>query len=260
MLRTICAAILAPSILLLPSAFGQAPRAPSIFDLIQAGDLKALQDRLQQSPTAARETSSSGASPLMYAAYFERSDMVEALRRSVTDLSFFEACIVGDMPALRAALARGQDVDQRSADGFTPLGLAVFFRRPEAARLLIEAGADINARAANAQQVGPIHAAVGRSDAATLQLLLLRGADPNLPQMKLVRPLHDAAASGNLATVAMLLVFGADSDARTEDGQTPADLARGRGHVEIARRLEQWGGRLKAPPADEKAGATKQGR
>jgi uncharacterized protein len=64
---------------------------------------------------------------------------------------------------------------------------------------LIDAGADLNAKANNALQVAPIHAAIARSDIATLGLLLERGADPNLTQQKLVRPLTRRCRVGELS-------------------------------------------------------------
>lgn len=227
--------------LLIPSgASSQGAREPSVFDLIRAGSMEMLQTRLRQTPAVVSETSPEGLTPLMYAAYLERAEMVNFLRRNKSSLSFFEACIVGDVATLRAALNRGQSVNLRSPDGFTPMGLAAFFRQQEIVRMLADAGADINAKSTNTQQVGPLHAAVARSDLSIIQLLLLRGADPNLPQQNLVRPLHDAAASGNVPAVAMLLMFGADAKAKTEDGRTAADLARIKGHADLAARLTIW--------------------
>jgi ankyrin repeat protein len=40
--------------------------------------------------------------------------------------------------------------------------LAVFFRQPQTARLLLDAGANPSNRARNALGVGPVHAAVAR--------------------------------------------------------------------------------------------------
>jgi uncharacterized protein len=212
----------------------------SVFNAIENNNLKALDRALSTGSADLAKRNDRGLTPLLLAAYLERQSMVPRLRSAKPNLDFFEACVVGDLKRLRTVLARGQDVDERSPDGFTPLGLAVFFRQPLAARLLIDAGADLNASATNAQQVAPIHAAIARADIATLGLLLERGADPNLAQQKLVRPIHDAAASGNLAATAMLLMFNADARSKTEEGNSPADLAKTKGHVELARQLERY--------------------
>lgn len=204
---------------------------------IRDNDAQVFARVLSVHPDSADRVLADGTTPLMQAAYRERGAMVAQLLAARTAPNFFEACIVGDTAAVRRALARGQDVNQRSPDGFTPLGLAVFFRHTEVARVLIDAGADLGLRSSNALRVAPIHSAVARGDPAMLQTLLLRGADPDQPQQRLLRPLHEAAASGSLPMVAMLLMFGADPAARAEDGRSPADFAAASGHAELSRRL-----------------------
>jgi ankyrin repeat protein len=205
---------------------------------IRARDAKRAVALLDRAPEVIAARDADGRTPLTLAAYMEQSELVALLRDRRGAPDFFEACIVGDEGVVRAALARGQNVDERAPDGYTPLGLAVFFRNPAIARLLIDAGADLDAKASNLQAVAPIHAAVARGDLATLTLLLERGADPNLTQEKHVRPLHDAAITGNSAAAALLLMYGADPAARTEEGQSAADLAHGKGHSALAQRLQ----------------------
>jgi uncharacterized protein len=238
-MRTAFALILF-ALALLPSVSHAEESPTAIFRAIQANDLKALDAAIADSADALSSRSESGATPLLFATYLERETMVRRLQAAKPKLDFFEACVVGDLKTLRQALARGQSVNARSPDGFTALGLAVFFRQPTAARLLIDAGADLNAKAGNSLQVAPIHAAVARADIATLGLLLERGADPDLTQQKRMRPIHDAAASGNLAATAMLLMFGANAEAKSEDGNSPADLAQAKGHLDLARQLRQY--------------------
>jgi ankyrin repeat protein len=216
----------------------QASEPSKIFELIKAGDQQQFLALLKNDSSALDVRNEQGISPLLYAAYLERSAMVDALRAQNPTLDFYEACVVGDLKRVQQLLARGQDVDVRSPDGFTPLGLSIFFKQPEVARILIDAGAALDAKASNTLQVAPIHAAVARSDLASLQLLLTHGADPDLTQQRLMRPIHEAAAAGNLPIVAMLLMFGADPQARNEERKTAADFARELGHLAIAERLE----------------------
>jgi uncharacterized protein len=201
-----------------------------LFEAIRGHDVAKVDALVAQNPSVLSERNAQGISPLSWAAYLGQQPIVEALRVKRGTPDFHEACIVGDEGAVQAALAGGQDVNAFAPDGFTPVALAAFFRHPAIAKLLIDAGADVNLRAKNAQHVGPIHAAVARNDVQTLELLLLRGADPNLPQEKLFRPLHEAASNGSIASVALLLMYGADPNAVSEDGQRPADLARKKGH------------------------------
>lgn len=212
-----------------------------VFDAIRANDPDGLARLLDSDPALGGRRSGEGLSALSLAAYMERPALVEIVRERRGTPDFFEACIVGDASVVRDALASGQDVDALAPDGFTPLGLAVFFRNPEIARMLIDAGAGVDRRSANSQQVGPIHAAVARRDLPMLELLLSRGADPDAAQQDLFRPVHGAAASGQAAAVALLAFFGADLSARTGDGRSAADLARAGGHTALADRLDRTG-------------------
>jgi uncharacterized protein len=205
---------------------------------IRSGDTAAVDKLLDQDPSLLAQRDANGLSPLSLAAYAERAEMLARLRERHPQPDFWEACIVGDLGRVQQVLAAGQDVNAVAPDGFTPLGLAVFFRQPALARLLLDAGADPNARASNATRVGAVHAAVARADLATLVLLLERGADPNAAQAQQVKPLHEAAASGQTAIAATLLLYGAEAGARTEGGQTASDLARAKGFVSLAERLQ----------------------
>ncbi|MFC3918361.1 ankyrin repeat domain-containing protein [Deinococcus metalli] len=69
-----------------------------------------------------------------------------------------------------------------SPDGFTPLGLASFFGRAEAAQVLLEAGADVHAVSRNPMQVQPLHSAVAGNHEALARVLVAAGADVNAEQ------------------------------------------------------------------------------
>jgi ankyrin repeat protein len=209
-----------------------------LFEAIRQNDVQLVNQILQTNPQLIGEHNETGTTPLAFAAYNENKQMLELLRKARVTPDFFEAAIVGEIPFVQAALAAGQDINERAPDGFTALSLAVFFRQAETARYLIESGADVNAQATNASQVGPIHAAVAREDIVTLELLLYHGADANACQQKSLRPVHAAASSGNTQLVALLLMFGADPSLANEDGRLAADYARDRGHHDLARRLD----------------------
>lgn len=234
--RLVC--LLAFSFLMATPMVSEASETPAAFDAIKANDFARLKSLVSTKPDLVVGRSDNGISPLMYAAYMERPEMVQFLREQSPALDFYEACVAGDIDAVKRYLALGQDVNRRSPDGFTPLGLSVFFRQPNIAKLLVDAGADVDAKASNTLQVAAIHAAIARSDLVSLQLLLSKDADPNLTQQRLMRPLHEASAAGNLPAIAMLVMFGADPKARNEEGKTPADFAREKGFLEIADRLE----------------------
>jgi ankyrin repeat protein len=80
----------------------------------------------------------------------------------------------------------------------------------------------------------PLHAciALGRNP-ETVRLLLAHGADVNATQAGGYTPLHQAAAAGLEEMTQMLLAAGANPEARCDQGKTPADYARERGHSAV---------------------------
>jgi uncharacterized protein len=167
-------------------------------------------------------------SPLLRAQYAMNEDLVAALLAAGPELDVHEAAAVGDVERLRDLFDRRPElVDAVASDGFQPLHLAAFFRRPDAVRLLLERGAGANAVAANDTRVAPLHSAAAGGDHESVRLLLEAGADPNARQRGGFAPLHAAAAAGDRELVELLVENGADRAAETDDGRSPEDLARG---------------------------------
>lgn len=220
-----------------------------VFDAIRENDAKRLIRVLEADPGLGARRNADGMSPLSLAAYMGRTDLVEIIR-SRHEPDFYEALIVGEETVVTEALDGGRDPNGRAPDGFTPLGLAVFFGHDVLARRLIDAGADLDLRADNAQQVGPIHAAVAQQRSALLELLLAGGADPNAPQQQGVRPVHGAASRGDAPAVALLVFYGADLTIRTDAGESAADFARERDHPHLAERIERFTGSYSNSSAD----------
>jgi ankyrin repeat protein len=130
-------------------------------------------------------------------------------------------------------------VDAHSPDGFSGLGLSVFFGHLEIARMLVEAGADVNRPSQNSIRVAPLHSAVESGSIPLLDLLLSHGATPDAVEFLEATPLHSAAARGSREMVEKLLAAGADRKRKTKNGKTAAELARQYGHTELAEELEK---------------------
>jgi ankyrin repeat protein len=176
---------------------------------------------------------------LMQSLYRGRTDLVRLFLDRGHRTTFCEAAALGDVARLRELLdADPSLLDAFGDDGFNALGLSIFFRHPEVARLLIERGADVVAPARNAMKVAPVHAAATQGDRELMQLLLERGADPNARQQMDYTPLHGSAARGDHETARLLVERGADARAQASDGKTPADVARERGFNELAAWLD----------------------
>lgn len=137
---------------------------------------------------------------------------------------FVDAIRAGDLPALRALLAAdpglararfGTRRESRSAlhvladfPGHRPSG-------PETVRVLVAAGADVDARFHGAHTETPLHWAASNDDVPLLDALLDAGADIDAPGAVIAggTPLADARAFGQWAAAARLVERGARVDA-----------------------------------------------
>ena len=110
-------------------------------------------------------------SELLAAVYRDDQARVEAILEEGPELDIFEAAAVGRTDRVERLLdADPGRVSAWTEDGFTPLHLAAFFRRPETARLLVERGALIDVVARNEElQVTPLQsAAAAREETPSL--------------------------------------------------------------------------------------------
>jgi ankyrin repeat protein len=150
----------------------------------------------------------------MLAVYRGDGETVAALLAARPELDVFEAAAVGDVSRLGALLAADPSlVNAWADDGFQPLGLACFFGHADAARLLLDRGAEVDSPSRNQMRVAPIHsaAAVGDDEAryAICELLLERGADPNAVQQDDFTPLMAADQRGDERLRELLVAHGA---------------------------------------------------
>lgn len=210
-----------------------------LFDLVARNDISGLAAALTADPSAITQRHASGASLLAWSAYVGNTTALSMLRKLWERFDPYESIIVGDLPALTAAVTGGWDGNALSPDGFTPLGLAAFFGNEPAFDLLLPLTRDVNQRATNPQTVAALHAATARRSGTMVQKLLRAGANPNLPQVQDVTALHVAAANGDNPIAVMLLTAGADPALKDASGLDAAAHARAKGHVWLATRLAQ---------------------
>jgi ankyrin repeat protein len=151
-------------------------------------------------------------SPLLQALYEGRRDDAEQLVADGGELDIFEASAIGDAARLRELLDGGADPNEFAPDGFTPLTLACFFKRPEAARLLLDRGADVHQRARNENiQVLPIHSAAADGGSVEIvRMLLDAGAGVNATQPGGFRAIDAARMDGNEELERLLVERGSE--------------------------------------------------
>jgi ankyrin repeat protein len=154
------------------------------------------------------------------------SAKVAALVAADPSLAIFAAAIQGDCAQLESLLAANRSlVSTLSTDGWTPLHLAAYFGKLEAVRLLLNKGAQVNARSTNQMQNMPLHAAAAGSHHEAVKILLEHGASVNARQHGGWTPLHAAALTGDIESARALVAGGADVQTRADNNQTALDLA-----------------------------------
>jgi ankyrin repeat protein len=208
-----------------------------LFDAVRHGNAAEVGSLLDGDPSllGARRP---GVSALLFAVYVGHPEIARIFLERGVDPDVFEASATGEVGALERRLAEGPSrANAVAEDGFTPLGLAAFFRQRDSLRLLLARGAEVNRSSQNAQRVAPLHSAVAGGDEGIVADLLSRGADVHARQEFGFTPLHNAAAEGNETIIRLLLDRGADRSARSDSGKTAEEIARERGRAAAAELL-----------------------
>ena len=154
----------------------------------------------------------------------------------------------GNLTVVRLLLEAGADVNAAKADGATALMVAAFNGHSEVVRLLLEAGADKNA--AREDGVTALMAAPVAGHLEVVRLLLEAQADKNAAREDGSTALFVAAQSGHLEMVQLLLEAEADKNATRANGPTALIVAAEDGHLEMVRMLLEAGADKNAAQAD----------
>jgi len=152
-------------------------------------------------------------SKLLEALHSGQTEQVDAMLAENPDLDVFEAAALGRADRLRELLdGHAGLANAYGDDGFQPLALACFYGHVQAAKALLDAGADPNTLGRNQHiQTNALHAAAAseNKEEATryelCKLLLDRGADPDIPQgTNEFRAIDSARLNGDTRLEALL--------------------------------------------------------
>ncbi|MFT3684497.1 MAG: ankyrin repeat domain-containing protein [Phycisphaerales bacterium] len=159
----------------------------------------------------------------------------DELIKGGAQVTFKAACVLGKTDDARAFIQRNpaiavRDINTRTHEG--PIFLAARFNQGEIARLLLSAGARVDAK--NSDELQPVHVAATRGGNAALTVLLERGAKVDA-ESPLGRPINCAAAGNKAETVKLLLDRGAEVNAPSQvSKQTPLVSAAAADALEAA--------------------------
>lgn len=146
-------------------------------------------------------------------------------------MKIHEHAAQGNTEGVRAELRHGVPVDVRDEGDFTPLAQAVESPLADEStlRVLIEAGADVNALVENGKDF-PLSLATGTGDLSKLALLLTAGANVNQVNKSgysaLLSAMYRLGGSEQLVPVAKLLIeSGANIEQTSSYGELPLKVA-----------------------------------
>jgi ankyrin repeat protein len=202
---------------------------------VKAGDVDAVRTLVERRPALASAVDESGLSMVLLALFHRQRAACDALLAAGPELGVLEAAALGREERLRELLAEDPGaLDERSPEGFDPIGLAAFLGGAGAVRLLLDAGADPDGDPRNPLGVRPVHAAAAAGDRDALAALLDAGADANARQQGGLTALHAAAHLDDAEMATLLLAHGADPSVRSDDGLDAAGIADRDGGTRVA--------------------------
>lgn len=191
--------------------------------------------------------------PLHLAVITQQANMVEVLLRDGADPAALDrngqtalhlCCEYDQRDCLSVVLSCASSstcLEVRNYEGFSPLHLAVRRGHKDLARMLLDAGANINAMDIKSGQ-SPLMHAVESNNVDMVHFLIESGCDVNSQSYSGNTALHSACGRGQVDTVRLLLKSGADSSLKNYHNDTPvmvaknkkiADVLRGRGPNQI---------------------------
>jgi ankyrin repeat protein len=258
------------------SMLAAADSTTTLLDAAESGDHAAAMRLVGPKGANVNATAADGTTAIMYAAANGDLELVRALIKAGANVklknqfgtsAITEAAIIGSAPIIDALISlpprgAGADPNFKTPDGETPLMAAARSGKVDAAKTLLAAGADINAKETWGGQSAIMWAAA-QSQADMVKFLASKDANlndhgkVNQWERKIIQeprpkdmnkggftPLHYAAREGCSVCVQNLLDAHADPDSEDPDRETPLLLALENMHFDTAAVLIKGGADL----------------
>jgi len=208
-------------------------------EYIETGNSQDLELLLSRNPELVKQKTSHDISPLLLACYYHKPQIVQIILKYITTITIHEACAVGLLQHVQMMIDHKKEIiDEISLQGFTPLGIAAHFGQEDIVKLLLTHRADPNIPSQNGYHVYPLHAALSANNSNISKMLIEAGAEVNAQQQGKISPLHLAAQHGNIELIILLLEHGANVQHFSTAGSSAADLAAAKGFHDIAQILK----------------------
>ncbi|XP_035527522.1 B-cell lymphoma 3 protein homolog [Morone saxatilis] len=184
--------------------------------------------------------------PLHLAVITQQTNMVEVLLKEGADPAALDrngqtaihlCCEYNQRDCLSVVLSHSSSstcLEIRNYEGWSPLHLAVLRGHKDLARMLLDAGADINAMDIKSGQ-SPLMHAVESNNADMVHFLIESGCDVNSQSYSGNTALHSACGRGQVDTVRLLLKSGADSSLKNYHNDTPVMVAKNKKITDVLR-------------------------
>jgi ankyrin repeat protein len=155
-------------------------------------------------------------------------------------MALHQAAWIGDVADLRRQVAKGKNVNERDALGYTALHSAAGSGHVEVLRVLVmELGADKEAKGPDGLR--PIHGAALEGKVEAIKALVQMGVNKDAKDADGRTALHRAAANGHVEAITALVLLGADKEAKSDAGLTPLQHAALNRQLEAIKVLVQLG-------------------